>query len=342
MTRIRVTGDRMKSRWRTLMVLGGVAAVSIGLGVLAWMPPAGELARSEVGRQVLPAFADKAELASLVMVTTKEESYHLVRNDDGWVLAEKGSFPVTAAKMQELTEALASIVYAAPMTRDERKFDRIGLGDPATGGTGALLEVGDGQGNNFARLIVGYRDGRSYVRQPDDLQAWEVSGAVLPPLQRAAAWVDLDLVKVAPGDIAGADVRPGQGPSYRVVSTPMGYELAPPHDRLTGVMALGPAMVAEALTRLSPVDVAPAAEIGVGMPVAEHVTRLKSGVVVVVRCWRVNDRGWVTVSAAVGEGAPEAAVAQAGAINAKAAPWAFALTELDWGAFATPLAAIAG
>ena len=337
-----MTADRMKARRRTLMVLGGVAALSVALGAVAWMPPAGELARSEVGRQVLPAFASKVGLASLVMVTTEEESYHLVRNGNEWVLAEKGSYPVTAAKMQELTEALSHMVYAAPMTRDERKFDRIGLGDPTAGGTGALLEVGDGQGNSFAKLIVGYRDGRSYVRQPDDLQAWEIGGAVLPPLQRAAAWLDLDLVKVAPGDIAGADVRPGQGPAYRVVAGPLGYELAPPYDKSAGVMALGPAMVAEALTRLSPVDVAPAGEIGVGTPVAEHVTRLKSGVVVVVRCWRVKDRGWVTVSAAVGEGAPEAAVAQAAAINTKAAPWAFALTELDWGGFATPLAAIAG
>ena len=186
------------------------------------MPPGSELARSEVGRQVLPAFADKPGLISLVMVTTKEESYHLVRNGDEWVLAEKGSYPVTAAKMQELTEALSHMVYAEPMTRDERKFDRIGLGDPTAGGTGALLEVGDGQGNSFAKLIVGYRDGRSYVRKPDDLQAWEIGGAVMPPLQRAAAWLDLDLVKVAPGDIAGADVRPGQGPAYRVVAGPAG------------------------------------------------------------------------------------------------------------------------
>jgi len=333
---------RMKTRRRTLMILGGVAAVSMALGVAAWMPPGNELARSEVGRQVLPAFAEKAGPAALWMVMIKEDSYHLVRNGDEWVWAEKGSYPVTAAKMQALTEALSHMAYAAPMTWDERKLDRIGLGDPMTGGTGALLEVGDGQGNSFAKLIVGYRDGRSYVRRPEELQAWEIGGAVLPPLQRAAAWLDLDLIKVAPGDIAGADVRPGQGPAYRVVAGPVGYELAPPYDKSVGVMALGPAMVAEALTRLAPVDVAPAGEIGVGVPVAEHVTRLKSGVVIVVRCWRAKDRGWVTVSAAVGEGAPEAAVAQAGAINAKAAPWAFALTELDWGAFATPLAAIAG
>jgi hypothetical protein len=59
-----------------------------------------------------------------------------------------------------------------------------------------------------------------------------------------------------------------------------------------------------------------------------------------VRSWRKDERGWVTVSAAVGEGAPAEAAALAGGINAKAAPWAFALTELDWGTFSTPLSAI--
>ena len=71
------------------------------------------------------------------------------------------------------------------------------------------------------------------------------------------------------------------------------------------------------------------------------MTRLKSGVAIVVRCWRVKDRGWVSVSAATAEGASPEAVTQAEAINVKTAPWAFALTELDWGAFATPLNVLA-
>ena len=126
------------------------------------------------------------------------------------------------------------------MTRDERKFDRIGLGDPATGGTGALLEVGDGQGNSFAKLLVGHRDGRSYVRKPDDLQAWAVAGAVMPPLQRGAAWLDLDVLEISAEQIAGADVRPAQGPAYRLVAAPGGgFALAPPHDRRQVLAALG-------------------------------------------------------------------------------------------------------
>ncbi len=327
---------------KTLFILGGVAAASLVLGVVAWLPPANERVRSEVGRQVLPAFESKAALASMVTVTTSEEMYHVVRGGRGWVVVEKGGYPVTDARIQELTEALSHITYAKAMTRDDRKFDRIGLGDPVHGGTGALLEVSDGEGNDFAKLLVGYREGQSYVRKPDDLQAWAVSNGVLPPLQRASAWLDLDVVRIAAGDIAGADVRPSEGPPYRLQSTGTGvFALAPPDDRRMVFAALGPKMVAEALTRLAPTDVASAAKVAVGAPVAEHVTRLASGVAIVVRCWREKDRGWVTVSAATSEGALPDAVAFAQAINARTAPWAFALTELDWGAFATPLNVLA-
>ena len=332
-----------KLRRRSLLIAGGLAAASVLLGALAWMPAGADLQRSEVGKRVLPAFAEKQSLVQLIMVTTQEESYHLVRNDDGWVLSEKGSYPVTDARIQELTEALSNITYAEPMTRDERKFDRIGLGDPATGGTGALLEVGDGKGNSFAKLLVGHRDGRSYVRKPDDLQAWAATGAVMPPLQRGAAWVDLRVLEVSADQVAGVDIRPGQGPAYRLVAAPGGgFALAPPHDRLQVLAALGPSLTAEALVRFAPTDVAPALDVATGAPVAEHITRLSSGVVVVVRSWRKDERGWVTVSAAVAEGASAEAAALAGDINARAAPWAFALSELDWGTFSTPLDAVAG
>lgn len=337
-----MSATQAKARRRRVMVLGGVAGGAVLLGALAWMPSGAALQRVEVGRLVLPAFASKTDLVSLIMVTTQEEAYHLVRNDDGWVLAEKGSYPVTDAKIQELTEALAHIAYGQPMTRDERKLDRIGLGDPAEGGTGALLAVGDGKGNSFANLLVGQRDGTSYIRRPDDLQAWEVDGALIPPLQRATAWLDLDVVDVAPADIAGAEVRPPEGPAYRLEAAAAGgFVLAPPHDRRQVLAALAPGVTAEALTRFLPVDVAPANEIATGAPVGSHVTRLRSGIAIVVQAWRKNDRGWVTLNAATSEGASQDAMTRAAEINARAAPWAFGLTELDWSVFTTPLNAIA-
>lgn len=327
-----------RQRKKALIVIAAAAGVCAALAALSLLPAQDEIARSEVGQRVLPAFESKADLVALIMVSTKEESYHIVLNGDEWVLAEKGSYPVSPARIQDLNLALSTITYGRAMTRDDRKFDRIGVGDPGAGGTGALLEVGDGRGNNFAKVIAGFRDGRSYVRKPDDLQAWSVEGAVLPPLQRAVHWLDLDVVKVAAADIAEVDVRPAEGPAYRIVRRPEGgFGLGAPYQQRPVLAALGPQMVAESIARLAPTDVAPAGEIGVGRPVAEHITRTAEGVAIVVRAWRINDRGWVTVSAATAENASPAAQQVAADINARAAAWAFGLNELDWGAYVTPL-----
>lgn len=329
-------------RRRTLIILGVAAGASALLGAASFIPPGEELPRSEVGKRVLPAFESKASLVSLVMVTTNEEAYHLVKNDDGWVMPEKGNYPVNPARIRELTDALSFMTYARPMTHDEKKFDRIGLGDPTTGGTGALLEVGDGSGTNFAKLLAGYRDGRSYIRRQDDLQAWVVGNGVLPPLQRAVRWLDLNVAPLKADEIAGADIRPAQGPAYSLYANADGsFSLAPPYNTRPLVAALAPNVAAEALTRLAPTDVARAMDIAIGAPVAEHITRTKSGVFIVTRSWKKDNRGWITISAATTDAATPQAAEQANAINMRAALWAFALTELDWGSFSTPLAAIA-
>jgi hypothetical protein len=337
-----MSGPAAALRRRTLIILSGAAAVAALLGAASFIPPAQDLPRSEVDQRMLPAFESKAGLVSLVTVATGDESYRLVKTPDGWVLPEKGNYPVNPARIQELTQALSSITYARPMTRDEKKFDRIGLGDPALGGTGALLDVSDGGGTSFAKLLIGFRDGRSYVRKPDDLQAWVVGNGVLPSLQRAVRWLDLDVAPLKAEEIAGVDVRPAEGPAYRLVANPVGggFSLAPPYSARRVVAALAPGVAAEALTRFAPIDVAPALQVATGRPVADYMVRTRSGVVIVVRSWKVETRGWVTISAATGEDAMPEALAQAGRINERAAPWAFALTEMDWGGFSTPLSAL--
>ena len=103
-------------RRRTLIILGAAAAVSALLGAGSFMPPPQDMPRSEVGQRVLPAFQSKVGLISLVMVTTEEESYHLVKNADGWVMPEKGNYPVHPARIQELTQALSDMAYARAMS----------------------------------------------------------------------------------------------------------------------------------------------------------------------------------------------------------------------------------
>src|SRR5690606_3032698 len=178
-----------------------------------------------------------------------------------------------------------------------------------------------------------FRDGRSYVRMPDDLQAWAVDGATLPPLQRGARWLDLDVVDLAPEDIANVLVRPAQGPSYRLVASDdagQHFTLAPPHASREPIAPMAPALAAQALSRFAPVDVARADAVASGAPLAEYVVSTRSGIAIVVHSWRSEAGAWVTIGAAAGEDASPEALAEAQAINQRAAGWAFGLTELDW------------
>lgn len=339
-----MSGAAAIARRKAVMWMGGVALLAALLGVASFLPPREEQARAEVGHPVLPGFGDKAGKVGLVMVTTSEESYHIVRNGAGpeakWVLAEKGSYPVEAERIARLAATLTDIKFDRAMTREDKKFDRIGLGDPLEGGTGALLEVSDGSGEIFAKLIVGYRDGRTYVREPGDLQAWAVAGGEMPPLQRAARWLDLDIVSLSASEITDVQVRPEQGPGYRLIPVDVSgqqFALAAPYAGQPLAAPYAPTLTAVALSRFSPTDVASADGIAAGIPVAQYIARTKSGLAVILQGWRSGGRGWVTVGAAAAETAPEEAVAEAQAINARAAGWAFALSELDWRTLTTPL-----
>jgi hypothetical protein len=330
-----------KIRRRTLIWMGGGALLALVLGGASMMPPAPPKARGETGKLVLPDFAAHAADVNLVMVTTSSESYHLVRNPSGWVLPEKGGYPVRADRIAALVSALGAMRYDRAMTRDDKKFDRIGLGDPAQGGTGALLEVGDGHGNTFAKLIVGYRDGHTYVREPDDLQAWATTlpaDAVMPPLQRGARWLDLEAATIPADAIAQVDVRTGLS-TYRLIpvdATGSSFALAPPNNLRTAA-GFGLALVAQALTRFSPSDVAPSDKVHEEGPVSIHTTRTKAGLEITAHAWRSGGKAWVSLSAVAAKGAAPDVVTQADAINARAKGWAFQMTETDWGVFVTPL-----
>jgi hypothetical protein len=326
-----------RRRRRLLFGIGAAAGGGVLAGGLSLIPPPGPPGRREQGQLVFPDFAARMDALSLVMVTTAEEAYHLTRDPSGWVMPEKDLHPVRPERLRALASALASLRFDRAMTRDDRKFDRIGLGDPLSGGTGALVEAGDGSGGVFAKAIIGYRDGRSYVRFPDDLQAWSVTGEPAPPLQRAVRWLDLSLVDVAADPIRELVVTVGREPPYTLVQANgvFGRAGAPPPVSPVEAMALaGPGL---ALARWSPVDVARRGGQG-GALAGRYLARLASGIEIVLVFQLRNGAGWVEASASAptGPAASGDAAARADAINARVGDWRYRLTDADWSAFLAP------
>lgn len=338
-----MSGAAGKARRRTVIGMAAAAVVAAGLAIAAQAPPPAPKARKEVGLPVAPAFAARAGDVASIAVTTAEESYRIVRRNGGWIEPGKGGYPVAAGQVADLIHAVAGMTFAAPMTRDDKKFDRIGLGDPNQGGTGALVEIADGKGAVLFRKLVGYRDGRSYVREPGDLQAWAVKAEAMPPLQRGARWLDLEVVSIPASAIREVEVKLVGQPGYRLLpkdASGARFALAPPYDRRQLAAALAPTLPAQALAHFAPVDVAPATSLASARLAAIHVTHSRSGLEARVQAYKLGDRGWVTVSARAETGAAPGVAAKAAAIDARASGWAFALSATDWSAFATPLEAI--
>jgi hypothetical protein len=325
------------------MWLGGAAALAVVVGALS-LAPATQAGSAAAGAPAAPALGAHRNDVALVTVTTSEESYRLSREDGVWVMPEKGRYKVRPEMIGQLTDAVSSMRLGVAMTRDKRKLDRIGLGDPASGGAGALVEIGNGAGEVFAKLILGRREGKTYVRRPGEDQAWATTEADPPPLHRAARWLDLDVVKIAAAEIAEVEVRPAGGQAYRlrpVDGAASRFALAPPLDGLKLVASFAPNPPGLALTRLSPDDVGPLALLAGGQPIAQHITQLKSGLAIRVMVLKTGKGMWARIEAGLAPGASSGATAEAAAINARTSPWAFGLSEADASNLTTPLSAIA-
>ncbi len=332
-----VRHEQRQKRVRLMAAIaGGLAVLAIGAEFAGRSPePRSDL----TGRPVLPGFAELRETASEIRITLADESYALAASPDGWSLSEAAGYRIRPDRMNELATGLEELSWDAPRTRDPEKLNRIGLGDPREGGTGALIEVMGADGNVAASLITGRKDGYIYARLPGDPQAFRVTGE-LPPLYSADAWLDLSILQLSADAVRAIRLTDATGQSLYLRrftgESDRAFRPAPPfqdYDLVNRLVTTGPAL---ALTRLQPLGVKPATALQT-LPVARHITETFDGLEVDVQAWREPDGLYITLRAVeAGEGAHRGA-----AINARATGWAFRLSEVDWADFTPLVSAIA-
>jgi hypothetical protein len=286
---------------------------------------------------VLPGFSKAVGAAQAITIATKDAAYHIVRTDRGWVLRDRGDYPVQRDRLAQFTQGLATLSYVRPMTRDPNKLDRLGLGDPAQGGDGILVQVQNAQGALLANLLLGMSPSGAYMRAPDKDQAWAVKGD-LPPLKDPAQWLDLAPLSIDVSRIIRATVIPPVGPAYALNRGENGdFVLDKPFDRLLVVSPEGVNTTAQAFATLKPIDVAGAPAI-TGAAGARATMRTANGLLIEGELIGQGGRHWLKL---VARGETPEAQAEAQAINARAAAWAYGLSDLDYADFAPPLSALA-
>ncbi len=324
-----------QARKRIVFVLAGIAgALLLLLAIAALIDGPARSAPDRAGQFVFPGFAQQSADIRRIRVRLADTSYTLASSDTGWTMLEAGGYPIRADRLAALAEGLATLQWEESRTRDPEKFDRIGLGDPDSGGTGALIEIVDGSGEPVFSLIAGRKAGRVYGRLPEDQIAYRLTGD-LPPLYTRDAWLDFDVLDVQADAIRAVRITdltretiylrraPGQ--------QPQDFRPGPPDTNRPLVSRLSAARPALALARFAPLDARPADTL-TSPPVATHITETFDGLEVSIIAYREPDGLFVTLRAVeAGEGARRAET-----INSKTEGWAFELQDIDWADF-TPM-----
>jgi len=330
---------RSKQRIRRLQIMGGIA---IGLTALTFTAHSlhGPSARSSErdGQRVIPDFAAIRADASEIRVTLSDEAYTLANTQDGWKMGGPDGYPVRPDRLAELATGLEGLSWGEGRTRDPDKLNRIGLGDPRDGGTGALVEILDEDGKITAALITGRKDSRVYGRLPSEEQAFQVNGD-LPPLYSHDAWLDFDILDINSDAISAVRLFDSMGESLylqrSVGSSDRSFVPGPPFQDFRLVSRLAASTPALALTRFAPIGVKPASELQT-RTVARHITETHDGLEVELRAFREPDGYFVTLRAIeAGEGAHRGST-----INDKAEGWAYQLAEYDWNEFTPHVSSI--
>lgn len=334
-----MTATRENIRRKRLSVLG-VAA--FGLSVLVFLayatdrPPATQDNRYDL--PVLTDFSAARTGAEQIRITLADESYALENKDNGWVMAGSGGYPVRPDRLSQLASGLESLRWAEPRTRDPDKLNRIGLGDPREGGTGALIEIIGADGEVTTALITGRKDKNLYARLPNEVRAYRVKGE-LPPLYNHDAWLDLDIIDINEDAVEAVRLFDISGNELflqrRIGGGERSFRPAPPYQDYRLVSRIAASTPALALTRLQPIGVKPAKSLSTSA-IARHITQTHDGLEVDLRAYREPDGFFVTLRAIeAGEGAHRGST-----INDKAEGWAFQLSEYDWNDFTPRISSI--
>src|SRR5579884_1044220 len=328
---------------RGFLILVAVTAAVLLIAVFSAATGDRGVSRAGPGEKALPALGPKLADLAWFRLTRGQTHADFAQVGASWLVVEKGNYPAAAAKVRQTLLSLADLTLVEPKTRRPELYPRLGVEDPDDGKS-TLVIVQDTSGAKVAELIVG--KGRQdrlgsgndgvYVRRPGGAQSWlargslDLSGDVTSWLDRRI--LDIPSVRIASVSLTGEDgaglvlTRAAPDGEFGVQNPPLDVKFKP---------AAALAEPAAALEALDLDDVRPASELPPpDSGVATASLKTFEGLVVNLKLVQRNKASWVAIQA-VGSGPTEAEAAK---INAKVAPWMFAVPEFKAKLLRTKLA----
>lgn len=317
-------------RQKSLIALLAVTLVAAVLAVLSGSG-GGPGSDPRIGRPVLSDLAPRLAEVEEVTLVHGEAKTTLARHGDRWTVAERDDYPADAKKLRQLLLGLATLAYVEPKTKEAKNYARLEVEDAgAKGSKSTLVSVSGAKGAPLGELIAGKRvtdalgggDDGVYVRKPGDEQSWLARGTL--DLPDTPGWLDpalLDLpaegvkeMLFSPPDGAPLSIARGKpGDKFRLASMPQDKKLRS-EDALDAV--------AGALAGLQLSDVKADSDFAWPKTGASRARfTFFDGLVVTVELVDVDKTSWARFTAS---GSGDAA-SRAKDLNARVAPWVYAL-----------------
>jgi Domain of unknown function (DUF4340) len=175
-----------------------VLAVAAAMFVSKERAPESELAESAL----FPGLAEHINDVARIEVKSKDQKTTVRKDGERWVIEDRAGFPALFDKVKATVVAVADLEVLEPKTTNKELYPRLGVeGIDAEPSSSVLVQLADGQSKPLAALLVGKpRSGGSpgtYVRRPDEPQAWLVRGRVevsADPVE----WMEREFLNIAP------------------------------------------------------------------------------------------------------------------------------------------------
>jgi hypothetical protein len=327
---------------RRLLLAGGAAAGITSITAALLLGPDEPPAGAGPAGLMFPGLAARLADAHELRVRSHDGQLLLRRTPGGWVLPERDGFPVRESRLRELLTGFTELRLVEPRATDAEGWARLGVDDPETpGSTALLLRLTDSQGRVIMEAITGRRRVRTqgnvpetvFVRRPNESQAWLAEGRVGADAD-PSGWMDRDIVHLPAERIQRVMVR-------RAGEAPLGLGRAAPGQPLLVTLPPDPPQmdnvaledVARAFEHLTLMDAVSADRVP-GVALGEARFELDRGLNITVWANRMEQFLWVRMQA---EGGTEAL-----ALSARWRPWAYQVGVWKERAFAPRLEELTG
>jgi hypothetical protein len=152
--------------------------------------------------KLLPALKENLNNLEKLEVRSASGYFNLAKQDQGWVVLEKNSYPVDFTMLSNLLEGLSKARLIEQKTARPENYSILEVSDVADEGSKAKQVTGFAENYDFSILIGKSSEGRGgqFVRRPEDTQVW-LADRSLDVNTSVLAWLKPEFINIESGEI---------------------------------------------------------------------------------------------------------------------------------------------